>query len=133
MPDPPHAAVTKGKMTTSHGTSLRARHDSLAIMSRESLTSGGIVPNLRGLQGAARGSRARSYALALIAASVVWLAAVGIVWLSTNRTVPIVDVRWTPALAPAARVRAEAELSLIPYQPKEANTARYLLFDPTEQ
>ena len=52
-----------------------------------------------------------------------------ILWVTTGKKVPTINVRWVPGITDEQRSRAERELSLIWYEPKEPGTARYFLID----
>jgi hypothetical protein len=57
-------------------------------------------------------SRIKTAAWVCLAAGLVWLVVVGVLWQSTTELAPSIHVRWSPQATPEARVKAEAELRL---------------------
>lgn len=57
----------------------------------------------------------------------------GILWVTTNRTVPLVKVRWVSGVADDTRASSERDLSLVWRAPDESRTASYLLLDSTAE
>jgi len=79
--------------------------------------------------------RSRSYRPALLALVVcaLWPTAVGLMWLTTGRTVPTINVRWVPAVSDEQRSQAERDLSLVWHESKEPRTVSYFLMETNQQ
>src|SRR5688572_20641909 len=59
----------------------------------------------------------------------IWPSIVGILWLTTNTTVPPVKVRWAPGVADDTRADAERDLSLVWRAQDEPRTVTYVVMD----
>ena len=66
---------------------------------------------------------------ALFAVCATWLVTVGVLWLTTGRTVPTVNVRWVSGIVDESRSTAERDLSLVLHEPSSPDTASYFLTD----
>jgi hypothetical protein len=63
----------------------------------------------------------------------VWPIIIGLLWVATARTVPLIKVRWVPGVADGTRSTAERDLSLVWRAPNEPRTVTYLLMDSTAE
>ena len=79
--------------------------------------------------------RFRSHRLALVALAVsaIWPITLGIMWVVTKETVPLIKVRWVPGVTDEQRTATEQELSLEWKQPDEPRTVTYYLLDVDPQ
>jgi hypothetical protein len=77
-------------------------------------------------RGRSRPNRLARYTLILGA---VWPIVLGLLWLMTGETVPLIDVRWVAGTTAEQRVATERELSLAWQEAKEPGTVRYFLLD----
>ena len=59
----------------------------------------------------------------------IWPVILGLLWVTTARTVPLIKVRWVPGVADDARAATERDLSLVWRAPNEPRTVTYLLMD----
>src|SRR5688572_33088138 len=57
----------------------------------------------------------------------------GLLWVTTARTVPLIKVRWVPGVADGKRAAAERELSLVWRDSTEPRTVTYLLMDSNRE
>ena len=71
----------------------------------------------------------RPFTLAACVVCAIWPGIVGILWMTTSRTVPLVKVRWVPGVADDTRAATERDLSLVWRAPDDARTVSYLLMD----
>ena len=70
--------------------------------------------------------------LALVVCA-LWPGILGILWMTTSKTVPLVKVRWLPGVPDDTRAAAARDLSLVWRSPDESRTATYLLLDSTPE
>ena len=75
----------------------------------------------------------RTVILAACVACALWPAIVGILWVTTSRTVPLVKVRWVPGVADDTRAATARDLSLVWRLRDESRTETYLLQDSTTE
>jgi hypothetical protein len=57
----------------------------------------------------------------------------GLLWVTTARTVPLIKVRWVPGVADGTRATTERDLSLVWRAPNEPRTVTYLLIDSNRE
>jgi hypothetical protein len=62
-------------------------------------------------------------------ACAIWPVIIGLLWVTTARTVPSIKVRWVPGVADGTRSASERDLSLVWRAPNEPRTVTYLLMD----
>ena len=68
-------------------------------------------------------------ALVALVVSAIWPIILGIMWVVTAQTVPLIKVRWVPGVDDDQRTATERELSLAWKQPDEPRTVTYYLLD----
>ena len=71
----------------------------------------------------------RKLALAVMTTCSIWLITLTLLWFTTGRTVPTINVRWFPDTADEQRNNTERELALLSHEIREPNTASYFLLD----
>ena len=71
----------------------------------------------------------RPFTLAAVVVCAVWPCIMGLLWVTTGRTVPLIKVRWVPGVADSTRSTTERDLSLVWRAPNEPRTVTYLLMD----
>ena len=72
-------------------------------------------------------------ALVLSFACAAWLVIVAILWQTTARMVPTVNVRWVENVSDAQKTATEQELSLVPHETLGPNTVNYFLVDTAQE
>lgn len=82
---------------------------------------------------AQRKFQSRTLFLAAFAICAAWPSTLAILWLTTGKMVPTVNVRWVPGITSEQRSRTEGELSLVWYEPKEPRTVSYFLIDENQE
>jgi hypothetical protein len=73
--------------------------------------------------------RTPQFTSAALVACAVWPVIMGLLWVTTARTVPLIKVRWVPGVADEQRTATERELSLVWRDSTEPRTVTYLLMD----
>ena len=71
----------------------------------------------------------RKLAFAVMTTCSIWLITLSLLWFTTGRTVPTINVRWFPDTADEQRNNTERELALLLHEIREPNTASYFLLD----
>ena len=57
----------------------------------------------------------------------IWPVSMGILWLGTGRTVPMINIRWVPSITEEQRLQAERDLAVVWHEPREPGTVTYFL------
>lgn len=73
--------------------------------------------------------RTEKFTRAAFVVCAIWPVILGLLWVTTARTVPSIKVRWVPGVADGTRSAAERDLSLVWRAPNEPRTVTYLLMD----
>ena len=77
--------------------------------------------------------RTQKFTRAALVVCAIWPVIVGLLWVTTARTVPSVKVRWVPGVADDTRAATERDLSLVWRAPNEPRTVTYLLMDSSPE
>ena len=71
--------------------------------------------------------------MAACAVCAIWPGILGLLWITTNQTVPLVKVRWVPGIADDTRSATERDLSLVWRESNEPRTVTYRLLDASAE
>src|SRR5688500_10293623 len=77
--------------------------------------------------------RTQTFVRAALVVCAIWPLLMGVLWVTTAKTVPLVKVRWVPGVADEKRAATERELSLVWRDSTEPRTVTYLLMDSNRE
>lgn len=69
----------------------------------------------------------------ILCISAAWLVVTGMLWMVTGKSLPTINVRWSPSVTAEQRRQLEQDFSLVLQEPGNERTGRYFVTDPSQE